>query len=103
MQYRLDIYQRQPDMLMTRLAANCKARRLEKGYSRRHLAEVSGVPAPTLERFERTGKISLESFCRLVTEFDYYDEMEAILSKSKFTTSGELEAIQRNKDRRKGR
>lgn len=103
MQYDLDIFQRQPDLLMARLAANCKARRLEKGYSRRHLAEVTGVPAPTLERFERTGKISLESFCRLVVEFDYYDEMAALLSRSKFTTSAELETIHKNKDRRKGR
>lgn len=103
MEYTLDIFQRQPDLLMTRLAANCKARRLEKGYSRRHLAERTGIPAPTIERFERTGKISLESFCRIAIEFDYFDELAAILSKSKFTTSSELETINRNKSRKKGR
>lgn len=103
MEYSLDIFHRQPDLLMSRLAANCQARRLEKGYSRRHLAELTGVPAPTIERFEHTGKISLESFCRIAIEFDYFDEMASILSKSKFTTSSELEAINRNKSRKKGR
>lgn len=103
MKYTLDIFQRQPDILTARLAANCRARRLEKGYSRRHLAELTGVPAPTIERFERTGKISLESFCRIAIEFDYFDELASLLSQSKFTTSSELETIHKNKDRRKGR
>ena len=103
MEYDLDIFQRQPDILLTKLAASCQARRLEKGYSRRHLSERTGVPAPTIERFERTGKISLESFCRIAIEFGYFDELASILSKSKFSTSAELEMINRNKTRKKGR
>ena len=78
MQYSLDIYKRQPDVLMMRLAQNCKARRLEKGLSRNSLAARCGVPAPTIERFERTGKISLESFCRIAVEFDYFDDPKSI-------------------------
>jgi len=103
MEYRLDNYSRQPLFLMTRLAENCKARRLEKGYSRKTLSERCGIPAPTIEKFERTGQISLESFCRLVTEFDYFDEMAEILSKTKFSTGEELNTIIKNKNRKKGR
>lgn len=88
---------------MMRLAGNCKARRLEKGYSRRTLSELTGIPAPTIERFERTGRISLESFCRLAIEFDYFDELGAIMGKTKYTTSQELESINRNLKRKKGR
>lgn len=33
--------------------------------SRRSLAEQSGVPAPTIRRFEETGEISLRQFCVL--------------------------------------
>lgn len=58
MEYTLDIYARQPELLMTMMAKNCKDRRLERGYSRRTLSERTGVPAPTIERFEKTGKIS---------------------------------------------
>lgn len=103
MEYRLDNYSRNPEMLMSRLAGNCRARRLEKGYSRRTLSELTGIPAPTIEKFERTGKISLESFVRLVIEFDYFDEMTLILSRTKYSTSKELEAINRNLKRKNGR
>lgn len=33
--------------------------------SRRSLAEQSGIPAPTIRRFEETGEISLRQFCVL--------------------------------------
>lgn len=103
MEYTLDIYSKQPEQLMQRMAQNCKARRLERGYSRRTLSERTGVPAPTIERFETTGKISFESFCALVVEFDYFQEMSQILSMPKYTTGSELEIINRNKKRQKGR
>lgn len=103
MEYTLDIYARQPEQLMAMMAKNCKDRRLERGYSRRSLAERTGVPAPTIERFEKTGKISFESFCAIAVEFDYFQEMSEILSRPKYTTGSELETINRNKNRIKGR
>ena len=103
MEYTLDIYARQPERLIEMMAKHCKDRRLERGYSRRTLAERTGVPAPTIERFEKTGKISLESFCAIVVEFDYFQEMSEILSQPKYTTGSELETINRNKNRIKGR
>ena len=103
MEYRLDNYSRNPSTLMMRIADNCKARRLDKGYSRRTLSEITGIPAPTIERFETTGKISFESFCKIVIEFDYFDEMRSILSRTKYSTSEELEKINKNKNRKNGR
>lgn len=103
MEYTLDIYARQPEELMQKVARNCKARRLERGYSRKTLSDRTGVPAPTIERFETTGKISFESFCALVVEFDYFQEMSEILSKPKYTTGEELETINKNRNRVKGR
>ena len=103
MEYRLDNYSLNPQILLDRMASNCKARRLEKGYSRKTLSDLTGIPAPTLERFERTGRISLESFCRLVIMFDYFDEMASILDHTKYSTSRELESINKNRSRKKGR
>ena len=103
MQYRLDNYSRNPQMLMDRLAQNCKARRLEKGYSRKTLAKIVGVPAPTIARFEQSGNISLKSLCMLVIEFDFIDELSAIMDHTKYTTSAELEQINQNNNRRRGR
>lgn len=103
MEYKLDNYSRNPQMLLDRMAANCRARRLEKGYSRKTLSELTGIPAPTLEHFERTGRISLEAFCKLVIQFDYFDEMVSILNHTKYSTSEELEAIHKNHNRKNGR
>lgn len=49
------------------------------------------------------GKISLEAFLKIVIEFDWFDEMSAIMNKSKFTTGEELETINKNQGRQKGR
>ena len=103
MEYRLDNYSRNPQMLLDLMARNCKARRLEKGYSRKTLSVLTGVPAPTIERFERSGKISLEAFCQIVIQFDYFDEMAAILNRTKYSTSQELESINKNQNRKNGR
>ena len=40
---------------------------------------------------------------KLVVEFGWFDEMSAIMSKSKFTTGEELETINKNQGRQKGR
>ena len=41
-----------PDELLTILADNLQKRRLEKGLSREALTELSGVPTPTIAKFE---------------------------------------------------
>lgn len=103
MEYSFDIFNKNPERLSAILAENCRKRRLVKGMSRRSLSERTGIPEPTLERFETKGKISLEAFLKLVVEFDWFDEMSAIMSKSKFTTGEELETINKNQGRQKGR
>ena len=67
------------------------------------MSELTGVPAPTIERFERTGKISLESFCRIAILFDFFDEMAAIMNHTKYSTARELETINHNQNRKNGR
>lgn len=103
MEYSFDIFDKNPERLATILAENCRRRRLDRGLSRRSLSETTGIPEPTLERFETKGKISLEAFLKLVVEFGWFDEMSAIMSKSKFSTGEELETINKNQRRKKGR
>lgn len=103
MKYSFDIFNKNPERLATVLAENCRKRRLDRGLSRRSLSEKTGIPEPTLERFETKGKISLEAFLKIVIEFDWFDEMSAIMNKSKFTTGEELETINKNQGRQKGR
>ena len=103
MKYNFDIFDKNSERLARVLAENCRRRRLDKGMSRRSLSEATGIPEPTLERFETKGKISLEAFLKLVVEFGWFDEMSAIMGRSKFTTGEELETINKNQGRQKGR
>jgi len=47
------------------IADGVRARRLARNLSQAGLSERSGVPAPTLAKFERTGLVSLQSYLKL--------------------------------------
>ena len=91
-----------PEEVMNGLALRFRKRRLEKGISRPSLQRLSGVPAPTIARFENTSKISLESFVKMVMVLGYSDELEKILSETKYRTMQEMEEIKRNRRRQRG-
>ena len=48
------------------LLQHLKARRLQQGLTQEGLAKRTGVPLPTLRKFEQKGLISLESFLKLL-------------------------------------
>ena len=48
-----------------KLAENARLKRLDMNLTQAGLAERSGVPLPTLRKFEQKGSISLESFLKL--------------------------------------
>lgn len=54
-----------PSKAQKDLAANTRARRLQVGLTQEGLARRSGVPLPTLRKFEQKGAISLESFVKI--------------------------------------
>lgn len=54
-----------PSKAQKKLAENLCLRRLQMDLTQKGLAERSGVPLPTLCKFEQKGTISLESFLKL--------------------------------------
>ena len=54
-----------PKELLAILARNLQQRRLEKGLSREALSELSGVPTPTIAKFEQKHTLSLSSYVAL--------------------------------------
>ncbi|MDR2970188.1 MAG: helix-turn-helix domain-containing protein [Tannerellaceae bacterium] len=92
-----------PEELLTIMAENMRKRRLEKGLSRDSLAELSGIPAPTIAKFERRHTISLASYVTLAKALGYSQEIKELLSKPLYNTMEELEMIIKNKNRKKGR
>lgn len=89
--------------LMLILSQNLQKRRLEKNVSRAKLSELSGIPIPTIAKFEKTHRISLESYVALCKALGYTNEIKALLSEPKYNTMQELETINQNKNRKRGR
>ncbi len=54
-----------PSKVQKKLTENAQQRRLQMELTQEGLANRSGVPLPTLRKFEQKGTISLESFLKL--------------------------------------
>ena len=91
------------DDLAIRLSENVKRRRLEKGLSRNALSMMSGVPAPTIAKFEQQHSISLVGFLALAKALGYTEALKSLLAEPVYTTMEELDTINRNKNRKRGR
>ena len=91
------------DDLATRLAENVKHRRLEKGLSRSALSMMSGVPVPTIAKFEQQHSISLIGFIAIAKALGYTEALKSLLAEPLYTTMEELDTINKNKNRKRGR
>ena len=89
--------------LVERLSGNVKKRRLEKGLSRSALSLMSGVPVSTIAKFEQKRSISLQGFVALAKALGYAGEVKQLLDEPKFATMKELDTINKNKNRKRGR
>ena len=83
-------------------AQNLQKRRLEKGLSRNILSEISGVPVPTIAKFEQKHTISLASYVALAKALGYAKDVKELLSKPLYNTMEELDMINKNKGRKRG-
>lgn len=88
---------------MQELAKRLKARRLERGLSRQALAAVSGVPAPTIARFEQQHAISMRQYIDLAIALGYADQLQVLMQEPIYKTMEELETIRNNQNRKRGR
>ena len=89
--------------LMQQLAERLKARRLEKGLSRQALAEMSGVPAPTIARFEQHHAISMRQYIDMAIALGYAEQLQVLMKEPIYKTLEELETIHNNQNRKRGR
>ena len=89
--------------LIQQLAMRLKTRRLEKGLSRAALAEMSGVPAPTIARFEQQYAISMRQYIDLAIALGYADQLQVLMQEPIYKTMEELETIRNNQNRKRGR
>jgi len=90
------------DDILKLLAQNLQKRRLEKGFSRNTLSEISSVPAATIAKFEQKHTISLVSYVALTKALGYAKDVKDLLSQPQYNTMEELDRINRNKNRQRG-
>ncbi|MCQ2319273.1 MAG: helix-turn-helix domain-containing protein [Bacteroidales bacterium] len=89
--------------LMALISRQVRDRRLERGLSREALSMMSGVPVSTLAKFEQKHVISLSQYVAIAKALGYSDQMKSLLAEPRYATQEELEQINRNKSRRRGR
>ena len=87
--------------IATEMALRLRNRRLAQNLTLEGLARRSGVALGTLKKFERTGRIALVSFIRLVITLKDEAALENILLEQKFETLDEV--LQSGKKPKRGR
>lgn len=100
------LYTFEPDTVadvLALLAEQLRQRRLERGLSRQALSMMSGVPVPTIAKFEQRHTLSLAAFVAIAKALGYTPALKALLSEPIYATMDELEIINRNKHRQRGR
>ncbi len=89
-----------PENLIKRIAEQARARRLDMEYTQEGLAKRADVSYGTLKKFERTGRISLESLLKIALVLDALDDFKALFVK-KAESYASLDELLKEKQRPK--
>ncbi len=80
-----------PEEVSMQLASNSKQLRLSKNMSRKTLALHSGVSFGSIQRFEQSGKISLENLLKIAHSLSALQEFQTLLQLPEPKSIRELE------------
>jgi transcriptional regulator with XRE-family HTH domain len=92
-----------PDDLIRRIATQSKAKRLALNLTQQSLAERSGVSLSVLKKFERTGKISLESLLKLALVLDALNEFADLFKPKPLQAYTTMDQLLNQQTRKRGR
>lgn len=88
-----------PGHIVDQLVARFRARRLAKNWSRKTLAERSGVSESTIKRFETTGSIKLDDLVQMAVVLHASAEFGSLFPEQPVVSLDQLS----NSNRRRGR
>lgn len=89
------------DDISMKLAADFRARRIEKNMTREMVAEKSCVAVSNIVRFEQKGLISLKNLIGIAMALEYTSEIKNIFDQPKYSTMEELTQIRKNSGKKK--
>lgn len=92
-----------PLEFLTQIAQKAKAKRLSLNLSQQNLSLRSGVSLGSIKRFERTGKISLESLLKLALVLKSLESFHSLFAKAPLESLPSLDAILKQVPRKRGR
>jgi len=91
-----------PEDVLEQLAERVRALRLEFAWKQSTLAERAGVSLPTVARYERTGRTSLENLLRICHALGRLDEFAALLEPAPAASLDALERAAEKPGRKRG-
>ena len=89
------------DDIAKKIAADFRARRIEKNLTREQVADKSGVAVSNIIRFEQKGFISLKNLIGIAMAMEYTSEVKNIFDQPKYSTLEELSQIRKNTGKKK--
>lgn len=90
-----------PHEMLELIAEKVKAKRLFLNLSQQTLSSRSGVSYGVIKKFERTGKISLESLLKLALVLEALNDFEHVFAPPKPEQALTLDALMKEKPYRK--
>lgn len=81
-----------PDEIVHLLAVRVRSERLRREWKQETLAERSGVSLPTIRRYERTGRTSVENLLKLCHALGRLDDFADLLKPPPASSIEELAA-----------
>lgn len=92
-----------PQEIQKKIAGRVRAKRLALNLSQKTLSERSGVSYGVLKKFERTGKISLESLLKLALALGSLENFKTLFLPEKLETAVSLDELLEDRKRKRGR
>lgn len=99
----MSIFMLTPHEMAERIAKQAQAKRLALNLSQLTLAKHSGVSYGVLKKFERSGKIALESLLKLALSLDAMEEFGGLFPQYKRDHLISLDDLIKDKPRKRGR
>lgn len=99
----MSIFMATPKEIAEHIAKQAQAKRLSFNLSQKSLSERSGVSFGTLKKFERTGKISLESLLRIALTLNALEEFNELFKPTPLENFSSLDELLKDKTRKRGR
>ena len=89
--------------MASNIALRAKAKRLALNLSQKTLSERSGVSFGVIKKFERTGKISLESLLKIALILDAFNECNVLFAPTAPEQFASLDELLKDHTRERGR